>query len=209
MVVCADIREMYLQIELHPEDKPYHKILWRTWDVELRTLQFNRHMFGNAGSPFVAVYTIRKLAEESKEELSLAADAVLRISIIYDLLPSYRSEEEGVESVQQMRDLFARAGMTVGKIITNNARVLESLTETEVLPGFSLAELHGQEAEDIKALGVGYRAVEDLFHVAAVEVRADQVWTKRAVLRHIAKCYDPLGLAGPIVAAGRILFQGL
>ena len=66
VVVCADIREMYLQIELRPEDKPYHKILWRTTDGRLRTLQFHRHVFGNAGSPFVAVYTIRKMAEESK-----------------------------------------------------------------------------------------------------------------------------------------------
>ena len=51
-VVC-DVAEMYLQIELRKEDRPFHRFLWR--DMENRPAdeyEFNRLVFGVNSCPF-------------------------------------------------------------------------------------------------------------------------------------------------------------
>ena len=53
-VVSADISQMFLQISLEQDDKKYHRFLWMR-DSKLIIYQSNRHLFGNTGSPAVAI----------------------------------------------------------------------------------------------------------------------------------------------------------
>ena len=52
----CDIAEMYLQIELDPADKPYHRFLWRGLDAGRppEVYELNRVVFGINASPFLA-----------------------------------------------------------------------------------------------------------------------------------------------------------
>ena len=54
-LVC-DIAQMYLRTVIHPDDRKYHRILWRNLDPtsEPDILQFNRMVFGINSSPFGA-----------------------------------------------------------------------------------------------------------------------------------------------------------
>ena len=49
--VC-DIEEMYLQVNLHENDKPFHRFLWRTdYTQPPDTYEFDRLVFGSNCSP--------------------------------------------------------------------------------------------------------------------------------------------------------------
>ena len=54
----CDIKAMYLQIKLKPEDQPYHHFLWCNLetDRESGVFEFNRVVFGVNSSPFQAQF---------------------------------------------------------------------------------------------------------------------------------------------------------
>ena len=51
-IVC-DIKEMYLQIEIKEEDRPYFRLLWRDLDCERQpdVYEFSRVVFGKNAAP--------------------------------------------------------------------------------------------------------------------------------------------------------------
>ena len=54
-LVC-DIAEMYLRIELYPQDRTFHRFLWRDLDSHKKPIEyeFNRLVFGVNSLPFLA-----------------------------------------------------------------------------------------------------------------------------------------------------------
>ena len=54
----CDIKEMYLQIKLQPEDQPYHCFLWQNleMDKEPDTFEFDHVIFGVNSPPFQAQF---------------------------------------------------------------------------------------------------------------------------------------------------------
>ena len=63
-LVC-DIAEMYLRIEIAPEDRPFHRFHWR--DLDQRKVpeeyEFSRVVFGENSSPFLAQVVTQHHAE--------------------------------------------------------------------------------------------------------------------------------------------------
>ncbi|CAB0019908.1 unnamed protein product, partial [Nesidiocoris tenuis] len=51
--VSADIEKAFLQIEIHPDDRPYLKFLWKTADQDVIVFRHNRVVFGVTCSPFL------------------------------------------------------------------------------------------------------------------------------------------------------------
>ena len=84
VAVMCDIKEMYLQIKLQPEDQPYHRFLWRNleMDKEPDTFDFDRLVFGVNSSPFQAQFVAWEHAKKYQSEFPLAAETILT-SIIW------------------------------------------------------------------------------------------------------------------------------
>ena len=66
-LVC-DISEMYLQIELTPEDRQFHRFLWRVLERNQNpaVYNFNRVVFGVSSSPFLAHIVAQENARRSQ-----------------------------------------------------------------------------------------------------------------------------------------------
>ena len=77
-LVC-DIAEMYLRIGLYPEDRPYHRFLWRSLNINQKPTEyeFNCLVFGVNSSPFLAQLVSRYHAELYKETYPGAAETIL------------------------------------------------------------------------------------------------------------------------------------
>ena len=60
VALMVDISEMFLQIGLREEDRPYHRFLWRDFDASKKpdVYEFRRMLFGNAASPFCSQYVL-------------------------------------------------------------------------------------------------------------------------------------------------------
>ena len=75
VALMCDIKEMYLQIKLNPEDQPYHRFLWRDFETgrEPDVFEFNRVVFGVNWSPFQAQFVAQEHARRQQSIFPLLA----------------------------------------------------------------------------------------------------------------------------------------
>ncbi len=85
----GDVQQMFLRIWLHEDDRPYHCFLWREDpNKEPDVYQFQVHVFGNAGSPCVAVFTVKEHANKYKDRFPSAVETLHKSTWIDDVLDS-------------------------------------------------------------------------------------------------------------------------
>ena len=74
---------MYLQIGVAPEDRSYHRFLWRNLDQNRQPdeFEFCRLVFGINSSPFQVQLVSREQAYRHKEDFPLAAQTVFRVDL--------------------------------------------------------------------------------------------------------------------------------
>jgi len=70
VTLMCDIREIYLQIKLRPEDQPYHRFLWQNLqtDQEPDVFKFDRVVFGENLSPIQAQFVAQEHARQHQSE---------------------------------------------------------------------------------------------------------------------------------------------
>ena len=124
----GDVAKMFLRIGLCEEDKPYHCFLWRESPQNNMTIcQFQSHVFGNKGSPFVALYALREQARRWKEREPGAADTLAASTLVDDVLDSADSVEEARGNLAAVRKVLADMGMEVKKCMASHPDVLADL----------------------------------------------------------------------------------
>lgn len=84
-VITGDIEKMYRQIWIHPDDRKYHKILWRV-DGRIRTFQLNTVTFGVSAAPYLAIRTIQQLAKDEGTKNPVARKVITRDFYVDDLI---------------------------------------------------------------------------------------------------------------------------
>ena len=94
VAIAGDIKEMFLQIGLFPEDSKYHRFVFNFPGQDLMlVLEALAHVFGNRGSPVVAVFIIKWIAYTMRHECPLAAAVILDGSIVDDCMGSVPDPE--------------------------------------------------------------------------------------------------------------------
>ena len=206
----GDVRQMFLRILLPPEDRPFHCFLWREGEGgPLVVFQFQVHVFGNAGSPFLAVFVVKEHARRYQQEKSVAVETLMHSTLIDDVLDSVDSEEEAQRVLLDVRSILADAGMQLAKAHSNSLRVLEALKKDEVAQGvWDVSRACNADAglTNLKTLGLRYSSQADhfLFEMETVE---EENWTKRAILKVFPRLFDPLGLVLPFAIVARRIFS--
>ena len=155
--------------------------------------EFDRVVFGDASAPFRAQYVSQENARIHREEFPLAAATVTKSTYMDDSLDSVRDEQTAVQLVQELQDLWAKAGMKARKWLSNSPEVLA------VIP----KELRAFEIDlkdslpTTKTLGVLWRAQQDVLTFQTKKPSEEEELTKRIILSKVAGVFDPLGLASP------------
>lgn len=108
---------MYLQIELAPHDRPYHRFLWRNLDQSQppEEYEFQRVVFGVNASPFLAQFVAQEHDKANRSEFPLAAETVQKSTYMDDSMDSVSSQEDGCELYRQLSTLWGSAGMHARK----------------------------------------------------------------------------------------------
>ncbi len=208
----GDVSKMFFRIKLLPEDKPYHCFLWRNSPQEAPTTYcFNVHVFGNTGSPFVAIYAVREQARLHSEVFPEAAETISRSALVDDILDSEDSVEEAKRVLTDVRALFANMGMEVRKCSSSHSAVLEDLpAEVKAQEMLEVTKTCAKSdgLEGLKTLGIRYDANTDLFSFRMGDHNCDY-WTKRKILRVFPQLFDPLGLLLPYALTARCIFSSV
>ena len=80
VAVACDIKEMYMQIAIEEQDRPYFRMLWRDLnpDQEPEVYEFSRVVFGKNSAPMEAQFVVQENARKQQELFPLAAETVLK-----------------------------------------------------------------------------------------------------------------------------------
>lgn len=66
-ILTGDIEKMYRQFLVHPDDRKYQVILWRTEpEQEINIYQLNTVTYGTTAAPYLAVRCLQQIAIETK-----------------------------------------------------------------------------------------------------------------------------------------------
>ena len=206
VAISADISQMFLQVGLIEEDRPYHRFLWRDLDEtkQPKVDEFQRLLFGNTASPFCAQHVLHSHAEANKTTFPEAADTVDNAMYVDDILDSCETISEATDLRRQTTELIAGAGFTLKKWMSNEVQVIEDIPVEDRLPGLKIQD---GSLPAMKTLGVLWRADRDTFSFQIQPPSPSELPTKRNVLRAIAKLFDLLQFLAPFTIRAKILLQ--
>ncbi|XP_064653090.1 uncharacterized protein LOC135503445 [Lineus longissimus] len=188
VAVSGDISEMFLQIELKPEDKKFYRVIWNG-----EIFEYQRTVFGDCSSPYKANQVIQKHTDSHKKDFPEAADTIENALYMDDALDSKCTPAEGRQVRRELSELLTKAGWKMRKWISNNPSVLEEIAIDERASSVNLDRDRDQLPVH-NALGVVWIAGEDVFTYKSSVVGQEETFsaTRRGLLRCMAKLFDPL-----------------
>ena len=197
VALACDIAEIYLRIEVAPEDRPFHRFLWRDLDLQKspEEYEFSRVVFDDNSSPFLAQFVTQYNAKTNGREYPLAAETVLKSTYMDDSMDSVFDDQQGIELYRQLSQLWKGAGMRARKWLSNSPTVLNEIPSDDKASEIDLKEGH---LPCTKTLGVLWEAAKDAF-----------TFTKRNFLSKVATLFDPLGFLSPFIIRAKVLLQDL
>lgn len=200
-VISADIEKMYRQILIHEDDRRFQRILWRE-NGKIRTFQLNTLTFGVSSSPFLAIRTVQKLADDEHHTYPRAVEILKNHLYVDDLLSGAKTINEARVIRDEIIALLKRGGFTIQQWASNDLRVINDLSDKAVHMNLTL-----DVDRSLKTLGVSWNTNDDKIYYVTHPIEYTGTLTKRRILSEIAKFFDPMGLMGPVILYAKKLMQ--
>ena len=190
----GDIRKMFNQVLVHPDDQVFHRFLWRSDRSESPSVfQWLRLNFGDKPAPDIATNAINYLAKVSQVEFPDAAQELRHHAYVDDIAGSKSNSTEAKKITKEI-DTVLRKGQFQIKAWHSNCSEID--------------ESNGERFTDL--LGHKWDKEEDKFTFKKENVVGLlEGFSKRSCLKFLAQLWDPIGLVSPVTIKFRIDLQGL
>ncbi|XP_055941843.1 uncharacterized protein LOC129971891 [Argiope bruennichi] len=199
----ADVKKMYRQIWVNPEQCNFQCILWKTRSSEEPSFyKLLTVTYGTKSAPYLATRVLNQLAIDEQHKFPLASAVTLKDFYVDDVLSGADDVSTAIKLQQELISFLKAGGMDLHKWCANNEMLLESVPSED--QGYQFGD---SDKNTIKTLGLKWNPKEDCFGFNATP--STSIPTKRTVLADIAKLFDPLGLLGPVTVKAKIFLQRL
>ena len=189
----GDVRKMFNQILVHPEDQVYHRFLWRSNTRDKPTVyQWLRLNFGDKPAPDVATNAINTLAKLSNAEFPEAAGELRQHVYVDDIGGSRETVSKAKQIISHIDAVLAKGNFQIKTWHSNEAEIDQS---------------NGERFTDL--LGLSWDKQLDTFTFKKNDLGELDVLTKRRCLGLVGQLWDPIGLVLPVAIKFRIDLQGL
>lgn len=198
----ADIEKMFRQIWLSEEHQQYHKIVWRDNQAKpIQEYQLSTVTYGTKAAPFLAMMTLKQLADDEKHNYQESkAATVLRDSFYMDdLIHGSHSLSSAIQLKNDLTKLLKSGGFNLRKWSSNAPELIEDPSNKESF------DFRGTEST--KALGLRWNPQDDSFTFESKIQTNQSKTTKRTLLSAISTIFDPLGWLSPVTIKLKLLFQ--
>ncbi|XP_073955623.1 uncharacterized protein [Choristoneura fumiferana] len=205
VVFTADVKQMYRQILVFPEDAEYQRILWRPsprepiGDYRLLTVTY-----GVSSAPFQALRTIEQLAQDLENSHPDGSGVLKRDTYVDDIVTGADSVEQATRIRSELTRILASGGFHLRKWTSNRPDFFVGVPP-EDLYCEKFREFESIDDMALKILGLSWLPQPDCF-TFKVSVD-DRRCTKRTILSEIARIFDPLGLLSPLTFFAKYLMQ--
>ncbi|XP_072398150.1 uncharacterized protein [Diabrotica undecimpunctata] len=127
--IVADLRHMYRQIRVNPEQVFLLNILWRDSPQEdLKCLQLETVTYGLNNSCFLSTRCLKELAQKNFDKFPLASDALLNCCYIDDVLYGCNDFETLFEIHRQLTECLNLACFSLHKWCANSPEFLAGIS---------------------------------------------------------------------------------
>ncbi|XP_018399184.1 PREDICTED: uncharacterized protein LOC108776927 [Cyphomyrmex costatus] len=207
IAITADITKMYRQVLIDPNQTALQRIIWRSSNsLPLTTFELMTVTYGTSSASFLAIRTIRRLAEDYSTQYPLASKVLLRDFYVDDLISGADTVEEASQLKNELTQLLYEGKFELRKWSSNEPSLRDEYSGNSIRE-FNLATDKNTET---RALGLIWNCSSDSFKVASVgHLPPLQKLTKRRILSRAALTFDPLGLIGPVTVVAKIMIQDL
>lgn len=208
VAISGDIKSMFHQVRLLPEDRSLLRFLWRNMQstnppdiYEWQVLPF-----GTVCSPCCATYALQRHVHDHQEGYEDIASSVLQSFYVDNCLESFPNVQSAKNFLDRMRSLLMSGGFEIRQWASNQPGVVRHLPPEARSEN---AELWiNQDSLDPKegALGLSWHCPSD-----SLGYRSRTVEYKTTTLRNIYKVlasqYDPLGYITPFTTRAKVIIQ--
>ncbi|CAG7722719.1 unnamed protein product, partial [Allacma fusca] len=206
IAMTADIKQMYLQIYVHPDDRDFLRILWRSnTKDEIVAYRMRKVTFGTAAAPFQAVRTLQRLAEEYADKFPIGARILKNDFYIDDCITGANTLQEALRQQSELLKITKEGNFSLRKWSSSHKELLlavpPEMRESQ-LP------LNLDSDDQLKALGLIWNPSADDFRFVVQPPKSTKI-TKRSILSEIARVFDPLGFISPVTIISKIIMQAL
>ncbi|XP_028254480.1 uncharacterized protein LOC114430714 [Parambassis ranga] len=207
----ADVQQMFYCFVVKEEHRDYLRFLWYKNNDPSKSVcdyRMKVHVFGNSPSPAVAIYCMRRAAEEGEKEHGFdAKQFIVRHFYVDDGLASSPTQKEAVDILTEAQKMLAESNLKLHKIASNCPEVMEAFPAEERAKDLKDLDLRLDYLPLQRSLGVLWDLETDSF---TFQVQSeDRPFTRRGVLATVNSLYDPSGFVAPITMQGKALFRGL
>lgn len=206
VVFTGDIKQMYRQFLVPPEDADYQRILWRAApDEPIRDYRLLTVTYGVSSAPYQALRSVAQLAEEP--DCGSRAATVLRRDIYTDdIVTGADNPDEAAKIRSELLDILSSACLQLRKWTSNSKEFLRDIESGDLYS----ENFHSFEDEtdlSVKILGLLWVPSSDSFSFNTKSDVDVGRCTKRSILSEIARIFDPLGLVAPVTFLAKYLIQ--
>ncbi|KAL0860231.1 hypothetical protein ABMA27_010538 [Loxostege sticticalis] len=208
-VICADIKQMYRNIFIHPTQQHLQCVFWRDSPHKpLKTYQLTTLSFGLKCAPYLATRCLKQLADENRESFPVASSVITSDFYMDDLIHGSYSDLELAETAVQIDNILRSANFILRKWKSNSQMVLNKVNNSTHTPTNN-NELTSLGSGTHKVLGLAWSSDNDNIRYKLITEPVPTNLTKRKVLSTASAIFDPLGLLGPIIIIAKCFIQRL
>ncbi|KAG6456300.1 hypothetical protein O3G_MSEX009634 [Manduca sexta] len=217
VAVTGDIRDMFLQIKIIPEDQNVLRFLWKTVESkndEIKTYAMSYLIFGANCSPFIAQFIKNKNAKQYESSKPEAVNAIYKQFYMDDYIDSFEDAAPAIQLIKEISYIHRHGGFDITNWMSNSEEVLNSLPKETMCPS-SVKFKIGQDGGE-RTLGlIWYRNEDELgFDVSFKRIPENIIDglkrpTKREVLQLVMSIFDVYGFLSPFTIKAKILLQKL
>lgn len=215
-VIIGDIKEMFLQIRIRPDDQNVFRFLWQSSpEKPLKICAMQSLIFGATCSPFIAQYIKNKNALKFQDLYPEACDVIVNNFYMDDCLHSCATETSAIKLVHDITEIHKQGGFEITRWSSNSVKVLESILNN-ALAQTALELKHGFTDNSERVLGLIWHPSDDTFgfqvslHRIPNEVlNGHEPPSKAKMLSIIMSVYDLHGFLSPFLIKAKIIFQNV
>ena len=191
---------MFSRIRLTKDDARFHRFLWYNDKGEQVVYQMDRLTFGDCCSPFIALKTIRKVAEDHGEGKKAAVRAIHKNFYVDDYLDSAETENEMIKRAKDVATILSAGDFHLTKWISNSKAVMDAMegTKTTTIRHEIVLGPNG-----VSVLGIQWHPANDTLNFNQQQTN-EVKFTRRGLVNLVASIYDPLGFLAPFTVKAKI-----
>ncbi|KAM9825435.1 uncharacterized protein ACBT44_006125 isoform 1-T1 [Syngnathus typhle] len=210
IAVSGDIKGMFHQVRLLPEDRPLLRFLWRDLEVEQPPKIFEWQVlpFGTTCSPCCATYALQRHVKDPSKSNDDMRFSVEHCFYVDNYLQSVATPREAKGRVDRLRKLLASGGFELRQWACNDPNVLSHLPSELRSTSLDLWLAQDKSNPFESTLGLSWNWQADSLGYKQRLVPYD-VPTLRNIYRVLASQYDPLGYLLPFSIRAKLILRQL